>query len=460
MSSRNNSRVSGSFRDPSGFLYFHNDILYRQVNLVYRDDFDLLSSSGLYEKLVGDNLLIPHEPAEIAPAVPEIAYRVIKPRRVEFISYPYEWCFSQYKDAALATLAIQKRAIEHGMTLKDASAYNIQFVDGKPMLIDTLSFERYEEGRPWVAYRQFCQHFLAPLALMSIRDIRLGYMLRTHLDGIPLDLASLMLPRRTWFAFSLLTHIHLHAKSQRKYAASSAQSATRGVSRQAMLGLIDSLESSVKKFAWRPEGTTWADYYDNTNYETESFKNKEKLVGEFLDRIKPSSVWDLGANTGRFSRIATAKGIPTVSFDLDPAAVEINYLESSKEGESHILPLILDLTNPSPSIGWEHKERMSLMQRGPADAALALALVHHLAIGNNVPLGKVAEFFRNICSSLIIEFVPKDDSQVQRLLSSREDVFPHYTIDHFEREFSRCFKVIDRADISGSLRTLFLMQRL
>jgi ribosomal protein L11 methylase PrmA len=182
-------------------------------------------------------------------------------------------------------------------------------------------------------------------------------------------------------------------------------------------------------------------------------------VAEFLDMVNPKTVWDLGANVGMFSRIASDKGIETISFDIDPAAVEINYLECVKKGEAHIFPLVLDLTNPSPGIGWQNAERMSILERGPADTVLALALVHHLAISNNVPFVSIAEFLYNICSSLIIEFVPKADSQVQRLLSTREDIFPDYTQQVFEQEFERYFTVQSYTGIKDSKRILYLMQR-
>ena len=211
-------QLSASFRDPSGFLFTRNGILYRQINRAYAEDYARLMDSGLYEKLVKANLLIPHVEVDQAPAEKEAAFKVVQPERAPFISYPYEWSFSQLKDAALATLSIHKRALKLGMSLKDASAYNIQFVRGKAMLIDTLSFEIYKEGEPWIAYKQFCQHFLAPLALMSYRDIRLNQLLRIYIDGVPLDLASALLPFRTKLNFGLLTHIHVHADSQKRYS--------------------------------------------------------------------------------------------------------------------------------------------------------------------------------------------------------------------------------------------------
>ena len=453
------TRLPGSFRDPSGFLFQQDGVIYRQVNLVCKDDYDHLMSSGLYQALVDDNLLIPHEEISIEPSVPEIAYKIIRPEMIPFISYPYEWCFSQLRNAALTTIKIQRKALEFGISLRDSSAYNIQFKSGRPIFIDTLSFGKYREGQPWVAYRQFCQHFLAPLALMSYKDIRLSQLLHVYIDGLPLDLTSCLLPWRTHLSFSLLSHIHLHARSQKHFADKATDIGQQRMSRYALLGILNSLESIVKKLKWQPRGTEWADYYQDTNYSPQAFEHKKTIVAGFLDRVRPATVWDLGANVGIFSRLVSDRGIPTVSFDVDPTAVEKNYLDCVARGDTSILPLVIDLTNPSPGIGWENKERMSLRKRGPADAVLALALVHHLAISNNVPLSQIAGFLSDISHWLIIEFIPKSDSQVQRLLATREDVFPDYTRQAFEQEFSRYFSIEDSAGISESQRRLYLMRR-
>jgi len=232
------------------------------------------------------------------------------------------------------------------------------------------------------------------------------------------------------------------------------------MSRRGFWGLIDNLESAVKGLNWQPKGTAWAEYYEDTSYSAHALEQKKQLVAEFLDEITPGTVWDLGANRGLFSRIASDKGIRTISFDIDPAAVEKNYLECVEKGETNILPLLLDLTDPSPNVGWENQERMSILERGPADTALALALIHHLAISNNLPLPRIAGFFDKICNSLIIEFVPKSDPQVQRLLSSREDVFPDYTQRVFESAFERYFTVQSSAKIMDTERTLYLLRKM
>ena len=457
---KNNLDVPGSFRDPSGFLFWRDGSIYRQVNNSYKEHYDHLMHSGLYKALLDAGLLIPHEEIDTEPAQSEKVYKIIKPEPIEFISYPYEWCFSQLKEAALLTLRIQKNSLDFGMSLKDCSAYNIQFKKGKPIFIDTLSFQKYREGQPWVAYRQFCQHFLAPLTLMSYKDIRLNQLLRIYIDGLPLDLASSLHPFRTHFMFSMLSHIHLHASSQKRFADRKVDTNSLKVSRLGFLGLVDNLESTIKKLKWKPRDADWADYYTETNYSAEAFEHKKQIVAEFLNKLNPKSVWDLGSNVGLFSRLSGDKGIRTISFDSDPAAVEKNYQECLKRGDTNLLPLVIDLTNPSPGIGWQNQERMSFEERGPADTALALALIHHLAISNNVPFNKLASFLRSICNSLVIEFIPKTDSQVQRLLATREDVFPDYNQQAFENEFGRYFTIQSSVRISGSERTMYLMAKI
>lgn len=455
---RGPAALASSFRDPSGFVYRRDGVLYRQVNSVYREHYECLMQSGLYQQLVELRMLIPHEKAAADQTQDAIACAVIRPREVPFVSYPYEWCFSQLKDAALLTLDIQDRAIEHGMTLKDASAYNVQFVDGRPQLIDTLSFEIREVGAPWPAYRQFCQHFLAPLALMSYRDVRLAGLLRVQIDGVPLDLAAKLLPCRSRIRFGVLAHLHLHAKSQGRFADKSVDLTKRRVSNAGLSGLVDNLRSTIKGLRCNPSSTQWEDYYEDTNYSSAAVEHKQRVVGEYLGRLKCGVVWDMGANTGVFSRIAADKGAFVVAFDVDHGAVERNYRDCKAHDRANVLPLVMDLTNPSPGIGWANEERSGLLDRRGADTMLALALVHHLAIANNVPLPMIAAQFARMAPRLIVEFVPKTDSQVRRMLATRRDIFADYHADAFESAFKEHFTIVDARPVVESERVLYLME--
>lgn len=457
--------IPGSFRDPQGFLFFKKGILYRQINLKSKDNYDLLMDSGLYAKLSEENILVSHEEINDKTFIQtEQGYKIIKPQRIPFISYPYEWCFSQLKKAALSTLEIQKIALNYGMSLRDASAYNIQFKGYRPIFVDTLSFERYQQQRPWIAYRQFCQHFLAPLALMSSIDDHLIQLLRLHIDGIPLELVHRMTPFLARLRPYIATHICLHARGQRYFAQGIMK---KGIKRTRynmnnirMAALIDNLINAIRGLKRRAGPTIWQDYYAQTNYSDNAMEDKKNIVRQLLDDIKPTCLWDWGANTGVFSRIAASRGISVISFDCDYEVIERNYAQCLKEKRDNILPLFVDLSSPTPAIGWENKERMSLLERGPVEAILALALIHHLAIGNNVPFDRIADFISKLCNFLIIEFVPKTDSQIKEMLRAREDIFDTYTQAHFEETFKRYFSIVDRIPISQSGRSIYMFKKI
>jgi ribosomal protein L11 methylase PrmA len=451
------NRSAASFRDPSGFVFFTRGQPYRQINLVAKTDFERLHSSGLYKQLVAKGYLIQHFPASDKLISSNEGYKVVRAKKIPFISYPYEWSFSQLKQAALLTLKIQKLALERGMSLKDASAYNIQFIGTTPTLIDLLSLTTYQEGEPWIAYRQFCQHFLAPLLLMAKTDIRLNQLLRTNLDGIPLDLAAKLLPTRSKLNPGVFSHIVIHAKSQSFYSGKQVRLKKYRLSQTALAAIIDSLESLIRGLKLKSVKTEWGEYYEHTNYTKAALTHKKTLVKEYIGKTKPKTLWALGANTGQFAALASQNGIYTVAFDIDPMAIEIGY--NQHQSDDNFLPLILDLTNPSGGSGWANKERDSLSDRGPADTVTALALIHHLAISNHLPFELIAEYFATLGKYLIIEFVPKTDSQVKRLLATREDIFGHYEQKEFEKVFSQRFRILNQERIKASARTLYLMKR-
>jgi len=456
------ARDPGSYRDPAGFIYRRDGIVYRQINATFAEDWDHYLRSGLNDRLVEAGVVIRHDDVDPAAAAEPPAYRVIRPEPLELISYPYEWSFSQLQDAALLTLRAQELATEYGMTLRDASAYNVQYQRGRPVLIDSLSFERTEADRPWVAYRQFCEHFLAPLALMARVDIRLGSLQRVHLEGIPLDLAAKLLPGRTRLTFGLGPHIHLHARAQRQHAGDNAQPSEgkdASMSAKQRATLIQSLGDTVQGLSWEPKGTAWADYANNTIYDDSATAAKAEAVGKALTLIDGQRAWDLGANTGRYSRIAADAGYRVVALDIDPAAVERGYRAIRADGHENITPLLADITDPSPPLGWGSEERAGLLQRIDADVIFALALVHHLAVGACGPLRMIAGLFARFAPHAIVEFVPKEDAMVRRLLASRRDVFPDYSIDGFRAAFAPTHKTASETPIEGTKRTLFHLVR-
>lgn len=456
----------GSFRDPAGFIFTHQGSVYRQVNAISQPDYDHFMSSGLYKQLSQKGYIVTHAEAKKLAGLPadKNRYLVLQPEPIPFISYPYEWSFDQLRAAALLTLDILKISLEHGMILKDASAYNIQYVGNRPIFIDTLSFTLYRPGQAWEAYKQFCEHFLGPLALAHYATPDLLKIQRAYLDGIPLAITSKLLPKRARLNTGLLSHIYLHHNASKRHQGnqvSNSTASTRTVSNFALQGIIGSLESTVKRMRPPTRKTEWGDYYSFTNYSDTAFKEKRKLVRQLLQEVtpQPKLVWDVGANNGEFSEVAAEMGAYTVAFDIDEIAVTRNFrAQRDRATASRLLPLVQDLTNPSPGLGWSEQERASLSDRGPADVVLSLALIHHLAIGNNIPFPELASFFDSIAKHLIIEFVPKQDSKVQILLSSRTDIFPNYDEKHLEAAMGEYFTLLKKVPIKDSERTLYLFK--
>jgi hypothetical protein len=452
-------KEDSSFRDSAGFVFTVSNEYFRQVNFSYKEDYDLLMSSGLYDELVNTNRLLAHEETlQITPINVLECYKILYPKQISLITYPYCWSFSMLKDAALLTLSIEKTAIEYGMTLKDASVYNVQFIGAQPIFIDTLSFEHYTEREAWIAYGQFCRHFLAPLALMAKKDVSLNKLLMVNIDGIPLTLTSKLLPLNSYLSIGLLLHIHLHAKSVEHFNDKKTSDATKPFSKKSMLQLIENLEDCIKNLKWQPRNTEWFDYYDKS-VTSEYSKKKYQAVEHFLKKTSSTRIVDWGANDGKFSALAAEYASEVVSIDSDPACIELQYQRLKKNGVTRITPLIVDIMNPQPAIGWDNIERKHLLKRLNADTIMALALIHHLRVSNNTPLSMIAYFFSKYCQNLIIEFVPKSDDKVITLLQNRKDIFEDYTLAGFLAAFSEYFNVLEQVALNPTDRILFLMEK-
>ena len=460
-------RDPASFRDPTGFVYRRDGVLYRQINAGHEPDWEQFQRTGLYQRLVDRGWLVQHDECDRSLALDDNAAKVLKPRLLEFVSYPYEWTFSQLKDAALLTLDVQNEAIGSGMTLKDASAYNVTFEATRPILIDALSFEPRADEAPWLAYRQFCQHFLAPLALMARRDVRSILLLRDFIDGIPLDMAAHLLPGISRLQPGLAMHVHLHSRAQKgvlggdegQGSQRTAKRSAVSMSRSRLEALIDSLRRTIGGLNWDPQRTEWAGYGETSSYSASAAASKQQIVDSFLRRTDGSRVWDIGANNGAFSRIAAELGRSVVAIDGDHGATELLYRELKKSTDARILPLVIDLSSPSPALGWAHSERRSLAERANADVLMALALVHHLAIGNNVPLSHISSYFAQLGRQLIFEFVPKEDPRVTAMLIDRRDVFADYSLDALKTAFNSKWQLLEEASVDDSARTMLRFVR-
>lgn len=397
--------------------------------------------SGLYDKLTSKGLMVSHE--ELERNGNGIS---ILPRQVPFISYPYEWAFHSLKTAALTTLEINKLALEHNMILKDANGYNIQFVQGagRWQLIDTASFMDYEDGKPWNAYGQFIRHFLAPLVLAYYHGGEHIRSLIYNLDGLSPAKTAMILPLKSYFSAQCLMYLHA-------YRATKNDKRHYKVSRDSLKGILHNLYNYIESLNYKPR-SSWSKYTSATAY----VWNKKRMVIGYLNNFKngngtgqTKTLCDLGANTGEYSLLAARAGMNVTAIDSDHDCIEM------MPWHTNILPLVVDINNPTPAIGWRNEERKSFLERADFDYVLALALIHHMCVSNNMSLEKIAEFFRKITKDkLIVEFVPYDDPRFQYI--ARGKTFPVYSQQVFESAFGRYFRLIGKETILGSCRTLYV----
>lgn len=456
-------KAPGSFRDPSGFVWEEEGKIYRTITEFYRPHWE--KAEPFLKQMIKEDLIQPFE--ETTPFTG--TWKTIEVKRLPFISYPYEWSYDQLKDAALLTLKLQRKALKKGLILKDASVYNIQFDGAKPVFIDHLSFEVWQEGNPWGAYRQFCSHFLAPLALMSGVDLRCGLMMRLFIDGIPLDMASTMLPMKKKMNPGIHFHIVTHAKMQDKYSdTKKAEGKTKSVkiTKDYLINLAAQLERMIKDKAFQlPEvETVWGNYYENTNYTEAAEEEKFKMVKELAQKFRGTGIAvDLGANNGRYTRAIAPFFQYALAVDMDPLAVNQNYKMLKRDKETNILPLLIDLSNPSPGIGFNNLERPEFKERCKGDFVIALALIHHLRVTAGIPLSLIAEFFASMINEggvLVLEFVPKEDSQMEKLLAMREDVFYDYSLEGCKEAFQPWFDCEEIRAIKESKRHILVLKKM
>jgi ribosomal protein L11 methylase PrmA len=449
--------ISASYRDNDGFVFKQNDTYYRLIRPSYFSHYDLLMKSGLYKNLADAGRLLQHQEMDTATFQPNVDCKIILPEQIPFISYPYEWSFDMWRDAAMVTLKIASQALGFGMILKDATPFNIQFYKGRPVFIDTLSFEKYEEGTSWVAYHQFCECFLGPLLLMHYGHRDLGKLFLIYPDGIPLDVVKSLLPLKSSFNIHVYLHIWLQAKMANK--ANGEGGTKKEFSKQKLITLLHGLISFVSGLSQKKMKSVWDDYYTDTILGNQYLEAKKIIVENFLNGIDIKSAIDLGANDGYFSLLLKDKVENIIATDFDSNCINELYRKIRKEKIKNIVPLVSTLNIPTPSIGWNNKERSSLIERLKVDLVLALALVHHLAIAVNIPLGFIAKWLSEMSTYLVIEFVPKSDEKVKQLLATREDIFDGYDLESFKQIFSEYFEVIINEKVGNTNRVLFLMKK-
>ena len=451
-------RNTSSFRDPSGYVFIEDNKVKRVINPIYFEQYKALTDSGFYKTLFDKKYLIPHQ--EVSSTESEIS---IEASKIPFINYPYEWSFLQYKHAALLTLKIQKLCLENNFTLKDASAFNITFHEGKPIFIDTLSFDFYQENNPWLAYKQFIMHFLGPLVLTKCFGQDYLKTLSQNLEGISLQKLSKLLPFKSYFSPTILTNIHLLAKYDKKYE-SDKKTVNNNLSKSSQIKLLDGLYDFISNLSVN-EKTEWDHYYNQINYNEVAYQFKKEVVKDWFLSIKGKNLIDIGGNDGTFSRELKDISKLIIVADVDPNAVEQNYKQVLKNKEKMILPIVADVLNPSANYGFNNEERFSFIDRvkdSNLDGCLALAVIHHITLSGNIPFSLSAQFFSKMAPNLLIEFPARNDSWVQFLLDSKREVknhFDFYNEDNFEKEYSVYFEILDKQKIASSERILYSLKR-
>jgi ribosomal protein L11 methylase PrmA len=452
-----------SFRDPSGRVYVVDGRVFRTILPPAREDYEFVRSTSCLDRLIERDLVISAEEVPkgaLAEAGADACYLLEHPR-LPFISYPFEWSFPALKAAALLTLDIHLEVLQHGVTLSDASAYNVQFQGPNPLFIDYLSFRRYREGEFWSGHRQFCEQFLNPLLLTSTTGVPFQPWYRGAIDGIPATELAPLLPLRRRISWNVMTHVMMQARYSKPAAVDKADRASeRKLPLPALKRMLGSIRSWIARL--EPSGsrpTVWEGYTAAEGYQDAERRAKHEFVREFSGSARPEVMLDLGCNTGEYAEIALAAGTGSViGLESDHGALDAAF-RRAVAGDLPFLPIYTDVANPSPGGGWLGHERSSLKSRISSDAVLALALVHHLAIGRNIPLAQVVEWIVSLAPTGIIEFVPKADAMVQALLRLREDVFEHYSADVFLDSLRGSARVVKAQEITESGRLLVWFER-
>jgi len=453
----------GSFRDCKARVFYSANGVFRGLSEQAFNEWNALSSTRFFARFMAEGKLVHTEQVdksdELGSAISGEWAAVLKHQTIPFISYPYEWSFGMLKDAALLMLELMLAALNEDMILKDSSAFNVQWMGAKPVFIDITSFEKLTPGEPWVGYRQFCQMFLYPLFLQAYKDVPFQPWLRGNIDGIEPEHCNNLMSIWDLLRPGVLTHVYLQTKMQTKYA--KTQRDIKGDLRAAGFnkGLIKAnvsrLGKIIRGLTWKRTKSQWLDYTSNNNYTETDREVKVAFVHNVVMSRPWHLVWDLGCNIGTFSRIAAENARYVVAIDADQLAIERLYQAFKAEGNTSILPLIINLADASPNLGWRGLERKALTERGKPDLTLCLALIHHIVISANIPLNEFVDWLASLGTSLVIEFVTKEDPMVKTLLRNKEDNYADYEIKYFERCLSKSFDVNRQVVLPSGTRILY-----
>ena len=459
-------RDSASFRDPSGHVYELDNRILRTITTKAKSHYEYVRDSKVINRFIKNEWVI--DTKEINDGLPDLrtdnVCYIVEHSKIPYISYPYEWSFEMLKAAALRHLEIQIELLKNNISLSDASAYNIQFDGANPMFIDYLSFRRYVDGEFWLGHQQFCEQFLNPLLLRSYIGISHNSWFRGSMEGITTSDINKLLPLYRKFSWRVFTNICLPDLMQKKAVNKNKikdESLNKmNLQKQGYTGMLAQLHNWIDGLS--PSDTTkttWSDYATTHSYSNDEEKAKHNFIKEFVDQTQPEFVIDLGCNTGEYSETALEAGAKyIVGYDYDLNALDQAY-NRAKDKQLKFLPLYLDAANPSPNQGWREKERKGFTERINADAIIALALEHHLAIGRNIALDDLVEWLVSLAPKGIIEFVQKSDPMIQKMLALREDIFSDYTEDNFKSALEKNARIVKREVISSTNRSLYWFER-
>jgi ribosomal protein L11 methylase PrmA len=455
--------VPGSHRDPAGGVYRLGDRILRTVAPDHDAEFAATLRTGMLDRFADSGRIVAFEPLSGPPAALGLAgaSRVLEHPRLPFISYPYEWSFEALRAAGLHYLDLHLEAMEGGLTLSDASAYNIQFLGTDPIFIDLLSFRPYRDGEIWSGYRQFCEQFLNPLLLSAKTGVMPNAWYRGALEGVRTSDLRRLLPWRALLSRRVLLHVVAHSALEdvaQTSLATKEASVAAALPRESFLRVLGGMRAWLGSLAPKRVRSRWADYPTTCSYTDEERTAKHAEVSRFAAALRPKMLWALGCNTGEYPLLALRSGAErAIGWDGDAAAVDTGF-RAARDAGARFTPLVCDLANPSPSQGWDQAERAGMLERSSADAVMALAIIHHLTFGANVPLPKAIAWTVSLAPRGLIEFVAPHDVQVQRMIAHRGSVHP-YDRDLFVTALQKVAR-IERSTVLGpSGRELFWYDR-
>jgi len=452
----------GSFRDRTARIFYHDGRIFRALNSAARQEWEALSATRFYRRFAESGGIVNTQSRDLS-AVPLPSPHdwagVLEHERLPFISYPYEWSFEMLRDAALLQLDLVLAALDEGMGLKDASAYNLQWKGPAPVFVDIASFYKRHAREPWVGYRQFCQMFLYPLLLQAYRDVPFQPWMRGNIDGMDAEVCLSLLSARDYVRGGVLAHVYLQAKAQAAYSRTTrdvkADLKAAGFDARIIKANVQRLRALVASLQWKPRQSTWSEYLKCGHYEASDAEQKRAFVREVVDSRSWTLAWDIGCNVGVFSRIVAERAKYVVAMDADIVAIDKLYKALKSERINNILPLIVNVTDPSPALGWRNLERKRVDERGRPDLLLALALIHHVVIGGNIPMAEFVHWLRDLGGDLVIEFVTRQDPMVVTLLRNKEDQYSDYDEQVFERELAARFTIARRQALGSGTRIMY-----